>query len=751
MKANTNLVRTWFHRWTLSYILIFLLLIPLLMFSLLIAFNGVSQKTAAESNRIFAGQLLQSLDNELQLIDNLVSNEIAADDGMMDFFKKSLGEERFYSSVMPGVKLKNMMTAMPLIESIYLYRTHDGTVLTPLSVTHIDQFSDKQVIIEALNQPSLNRPWMDVRRGFTEQEPRELISLVKYTPLFTGTDGVIVVNVRTESIARLVKSMTTSLENQQVTLYDRGGNGLYSNALDSGYLQSTSTSDYLGWSIQSGVANGNLFRIVSALSRYWILICGAVCLLGMLGIVLVSRRNLRPVQSIVDRIQQYTEKKSAELFRKEGHDEFRFIDSALEHLLEQAGDYQKQHQENLFYRRKKFFHEWLEGERSLQGAEWEQEMHSLRLAVGYSAFVVSVIKINKFPVFIRTYSRRDQNLLKFVLTDVVKETADSGKIVAWAEWMSSDQLAVVHMLPPYERQGIDEEARVKELADDLIRWVKQHLHFTVSVGIGTAVEHAAQAHESYGDALEALAYMPSLGNEPVVSYWQLESKNRLKSSNPLQSVRELALAFRAGDGSWENSYDQMFHDIRGGFYSREEMSSLVGYLIFFLQKELADLPAELKGGWSQEAAARLEEAADQWETLEELEEELRRLIAGMTEDIARVRAGRGSFRLVQDMRAYLEEHYHNADLSLQHLSESFGVHVKTVSRLFKEEAGINFIELLTQIRVERAKELLSTTDDSIQDITLRVGYLHPNTFIRSFKKQTGQTPGDFRKQGQANA
>ncbi|MBD0378550.1 helix-turn-helix domain-containing protein [Paenibacillus sedimenti] len=749
MKVNNPLVRTWFHRWTMSYVLIFLIIVPLLIFSLLIAFNDVSQRTAAESNRIFAEQLLQSLENEFKLIDNVVSNEIAADDTMMDFFKKALGEERFYSSVMPGVKLKNMITAMPLIESIYLYRTYDGTVLTPLSITPIDQFSDKQVIIEALAGPSLNRPWTNIRKGFSELEPRELISLVRYTPLFTGTDGVIVVNVRAESVVKLVQSLTTSIENNRVTLYDREGNTIFSDTRESGFLKTESKSDYLGWTIRNGVANGNLFGIVSALSKYWIMICIAFCLLGMIGIVLVSRKNFKPVKSIVDRIQHYTEKKSAELFRKDSQDEFKFIDSALENLLELADAYQKQHEENLFYRRKTFFQEWLEGERQLKPAEWQREMQSLMLASDFGALVVSVIKINKYSKFISTYSRQDQNLLKFVLSNVVKETAETGTFATWAEWMTNEQLAVVHMVPQSAPDGGVAAVSVKQWADDLIRWVNQHLHFTVSVGIGSGVEDASLAHESYGDALEALAYMPSLGTEPVVGYWQVEAMNRLKTSNPLRSIRELAIAFRTGEGSWERSFDRMFCDIRGGLYSREEMSNLVGYMIFFLEKELMELPPELSDVWSKEGTVRLEQAANQWETLNELEKELRDIISAMADAMADIRMIRGNYRLVQDMKAYLEKHYDNPDLSLQHLSESFGLHVKTISRLFKEEVGVNFIDQLSYIRIERAKELLFSTDESIQEITNRIGYLHPNTFIRSFKKQTGQTPGDFRKQLQA--
>ncbi|PYI57479.1 helix-turn-helix domain-containing protein [Paenibacillus flagellatus] len=750
MTGTYSLKKTWFHRWVLSYISILLFIIPLIMITLLMALGDVSRKTAVESNRLFAEQLLQSLDNEFRQIDNLVSGEIAADDTMMDFFKKSLREDRFYSMVQPGTKLKTMMTAMPLIDSIYLYRHADGTVLTPYAVFSIEQFNDQKVILEALGQLSLNRPWMTVRKGFSGDEPAELISLVRYTPLFTGTDGLIIVNVRAESVAKLVKSMTSSIPSNRIAIHDRDGHPVYVEEHEDGFLKTEYRSDYLGWNVRNGVVNGNLFRIVSTLSKYWILVCLAFFLLGLVWIVLVTRKNYKPVQSIVDRIRYFAEQKQTELFKKESDDEFKIIGSALESLLDQAEVFQRQHEENLYYRRKTFFAEWLEGERPLKPEEWRREMESLELPHSFAEFVVCTVKINKYHSFTDTYSRHDQSLLKFVLTSVVKELSESGGAFCWAEWMTNDRLAVAVMIPETAAGGSPEE-RVKQLADDLIRWTVQHLHFGISVGIGSAVRRAEQVHESYGEAREALAYQPALGAPPVIGYWQIQTPDKHRSINPLQHIRELAVALRTGGAEWTGSFDRMFAEVRGGLYSRDEMTNLISYMAFFLQKELMELPSELHEAWTREGAAKLEEAAAEWETIDELEHKLRAVFERLSDRMSDIRSARSSYKLVQDMRAYLGEHYDNPDLSLQHLSEAFGIHGKTVSRLFKEEMGVNFIDYLSQIRIERAKELIAQSDESIQDITLRVGYLHPNTFIRSFKKQVGLTPGDYRKQVQGKA
>lgn len=68
-----------------------------------------------------------------------------------------------------------------------------------------------------------------------------------------------------------------------------------------------------------------------------------------------------------------------------------------------------------------------------------------------------------------------------------------------------------------------------------------------------------------------------------------------------------------------------------------------------------------------------------------------------------------------------------------------------MSSIFKEKTGINFSEYLNTLRIERAKELLTNIDLRIQDIALQVGYQNVNSFIRTFKRSSGLTPGEYRK------
>ncbi|MFC5702416.1 helix-turn-helix domain-containing protein [Cohnella faecalis] len=85
------------------------------------------------------------------------------------------------------------------------------------------------------------------------------------------------------------------------------------------------------------------------------------------------------------------------------------------------------------------------------------------------------------------------------------------------------------------------------------------------------------------------------------------------------------------------------------------------------------------------------------------------------------------------------------DLSLSYLADLLNMSSAYLSVYIKEKTGSNFSEHLNGIRVRKAQELLVTTEMNINDISLQVGYTNFTSFNRMFKKQTGMTPGEFRR------
>ena len=66
------------------------------------------------------------------------------------------------------------------------------------------------------------------------------------------------------------------------------------------------------------------------------------------------------------------------------------------------------------------------------------------------------------------------------------------------------------------------------------------------------------------------------------------------------------------------------------------------------------------------------------------------------------------------------------------------------SQLFKKKTGMTYQNYLTEYRIDRARDLLSSTASPVADIAAEVGYDDPKYFMRVFKRRTGLTPGQYR-------
>ena len=101
--------------------------------------------------------------------------------------------------------------------------------------------------------------------------------------------------------------------------------------------------------------------------------------------------------------------------------------------------------------------------------------------------------------------------------------------------------------------------------------------------------------------------------------------------------------------------------------------------------------------------------------------------------------------VIDKAKSYINAQFQK-DISLDEVSREVNVSPYYFSKLFKEETGQNFIEYLTEIRIARAKELLSQGNEtSMKEICLSCGYQDPNYFSRIFKKTVGQTPTEYRE------
>ena len=107
--------------------------------------------------------------------------------------------------------------------------------------------------------------------------------------------------------------------------------------------------------------------------------------------------------------------------------------------------------------------------------------------------------------------------------------------------------------------------------------------------------------------------------------------------------------------------------------------------------------------------------------------------------------------LVMDhVRKYMEDNY-MADLSLDSVSEILHISPAYLSAQFKKYQKMNFLDCLTELRINAAKELLADPFRSAAEVASMVGYEDASYFARAFKKRTGMTPTQYRKEAAKTA
>lgn len=99
---------------------------------------------------------------------------------------------------------------------------------------------------------------------------------------------------------------------------------------------------------------------------------------------------------------------------------------------------------------------------------------------------------------------------------------------------------------------------------------------------------------------------------------------------------------------------------------------------------------------------------------------------------------------MEKVRSYIEDHI-GENLSLVRLANMIHFNPSYLSRLFKQECGINLSEYIEVARIDKARELLKKDDLKISEIGIQVGYESPHSFTRFFKKTTGLTPLEYRE------
>lgn len=404
--------------------------------------------------------------------------------------------------------------------------------------------------------------------------------------------------------------------------------------------------------------------------------------------------------------------------------------------------YMEEMRENTEHEKQKFFEQMIAGNLSMADALETGKKYEMNLSAGM------------------------YNLLLFRFT-LGKENRKSGELLGEAEYAIKKLTERLEYVFEFQRDvegwafllmADNEEQmseRVKELSKDLEEIMKNYSTITYFGGIGQPVARLRELEESFREAERALAARFTMELNRIISVEDIRMAQNvdtlddieITSFGEIEKTRTMLEKF-LNNGA-EDEIDE-FVDVYINELPEENLKSVLmrQYIIMDAYIVMMSFCEKIEGieGEMQAQSEELKNSMKTIQTLEEIKNYIRMLlkkIIGVRDTIS----GRRYSDIIEIAKDQIRKTYMSDEISLNTIAAEVGMSPSYFSSIFSKEMGKTFVEYLTEIRMDRAKELLMCSSMKTSEIGYEVGYKDPHYFSYIFKKTQNCTPKEFRARG----
>lgn len=288
----------------------------------------------------------------------------------------------------------------------------------------------------------------------------------------------------------------------------------------------------------------------------------------------------------------------------------------------------------------------------------------------------------------------------------------------------------------------DSPCRFKEIVPKMCQEIQEQvraaMNLSVSIGIGCYVNSLEDLSRSYESAVDVLKYRYSKGNGVLI-----DCEEEIKEGNFLElepMFKEIVSALKGGDEAGLMAVlDEIESWILKRYVSRNKASSYLDQVLHTIHKSVLETDEGFE--LNEALLSKVAEADGIRSAMKLTKEYAKSGIMAMTAS-GQTSAERQA-NLAMD---YMEKNYGDCELGLSQICEYLNISTSRFSSIFKEATGKTFIEVLTNIRMEKAKYLLRQTSLKNYEIAEKVGFSDPHYFSVAFKKTTGMTPKEYARE-----
>lgn len=281
------------------------------------------------------------------------------------------------------------------------------------------------------------------------------------------------------------------------------------------------------------------------------------------------------------------------------------------------------------------------------------------------------------------------------------------------------------------------------IVEEIVQSVERLMNYTCRVGVSRMEKNLVNCREGYLEAMNAISYARS--GESNVYFISDEEKSESFSQEELQNgVDKAEMLLRGGKKEELEAYlDKLEESVRLGENSSVMFALLTTQIAATVNKVIYAVAGN-EGVSKMQSEYPVKDIQDV-ERMSEKFQNVKKMCLYAKEMISEQRK-KSSEVICETVLFMIDSKYTDPELSVMSVSDEIGITPNYLSAIIKKITGKNFVELLTEKRIAKAKELLCSTPMKIREITEACGYRDQYYFSHCFKKIVGMSPNACRKE-----
>ncbi|MCZ8517732.1 helix-turn-helix domain-containing protein [Paenibacillus filicis] len=726
------------------------------------------EENVNHSNMAMLDQLKEMMDNQFNEVDQLANQIMSVPKLPVLLNAQTLGSQELYNFLELRTELERYRKSR-LISDLYLYFAGSDTILTPNLRTDSRTFFNK---IYRSKEMSYEK-WKELVLGgfhyrtyfpstpiITASGTENMISYVTSLPLGETKDrkGSLVFLINENEVARmlantkLTKDSSVFIVNLQQEMIEGPGtksgifNELKSKLVKNNdifampyhgeeFIVSYTTSKQLGWKYVSVTPTKLFMERVLAL-KLWGVVLLLICLTaGIVGCYLLAYRNYSPIRELVHAVKG----KSKAQTQVQTLNEFDYIKQTIQFTLDEDNQLRGFLSQQIPMIQANFLMRLLGGyvERS---TITEHSLDFMNIRFVSDQFAVVLLEIYDLTQFTAEESERQWALARFIIANIMSELANASHLGYTLE-LNRNRIALLFNVN--EAKDCKAEEDLKQIVEALKQVVEHRFKILLTVSVSSMHTGVERVSECYREALDALDYQIVLGLGKIL-YFNEIPLGQQHYYYPIEVEVQLINYVKSADTDQVLSLLDRIYSIN---FESHHISPELGKRLFF---NIQSTVLKILNSMNLKFEHGIEDRLDPMNVLSNCTtaEEMHRRTSDLFRELCHyIKSDKSdhSEQLLQEICAYIQEHFGDGLLSLTSIADHKGITSQYLSNFFKKHQGQNLSDYIAQIRLQHAKRFLKDPSLPISEIAALVGYASDIAFIRFFKKYEGITPGKYRE------